>query len=108
MTHIGTFNRTSDGYKGTLHTLTLDREVVITPANTGSAENAPDYRVIAADIEIGAGWKRKSEKVGDYVSFVIDDPSFVQPLRAALFAATTDGNTFHLIWTRPARRAAAD
>jgi uncharacterized protein (DUF736 family) len=109
MAHIGTFTRTSDGYTGTINTLVLKRHViVIVPAIVTETENAPNYRVLADEAEIGAGWKRNSEKAGDYVSFVIDDPSFAQPLRANLFTATSDGNTFHLIWTRPSRRAAAE
>lgn len=108
MAHIGTFTRTADGFSGTINTLMLKRHViVIVPAIVTETENAPNYRVLADDTEIGAGWKRKSDKAGDYVSLVIDDPSFVQPLRANLFAATSDGKTFHLIWTRPARRQAS-
>ncbi len=109
MAHIGTFTRNNDGYTGTINTLMLKRHVVvIVPAITNEAENAPNYRVLADNAEIGAGWKRKSDKAGDYVSLVIDDPSFAQPLRANLFAASSDGNTFHLIWTRPSRRSAAE
>lgn len=107
MAHIGTFTRTTDGFTGTINTLTLKRQVlVIVPAIVTETENAPNYRVLADDNEIGAGWKRKSEKAGDYVALIIDDPSFVQPLRANLFIASSDGNTLHLIWTRPARRKA--
>jgi uncharacterized protein (DUF736 family) len=105
MAHIGTFTRTPDGFTGTINTLMLKRNViVIVPAIATEAENAPNYRVLADDVEIGAGWKRKGDKVGDYVSLTIDDPSFAQPLRANLFPATSDGKTFHLIWSRPARR----
>jgi uncharacterized protein (DUF736 family) len=105
MAHIGTFTRTTNGFTGTINTLMLKRNViVIVPAIATETENAPNYRVLADDAEIGAGWKRKGDKVGDYVSLVMDDPSFAHPLRANLFPATSDGKTFHLIWTRPARR----
>lgn len=108
MAHIGTFTRTADGFTGTINTLMLKRHViVIVPAIATESENAPNYRALAEDAEIGAGWKRRSDKIGDYVSLVIDDPSFVQPLRANLFPATSDGKTFHLIWTRPTRRQSA-
>ena len=107
MAHIGTFTRTKDGFSGTINTLMLKRQVVvIVPAIVSETENAPSYRVLADDNEIGAGWKRNSEKAGDYVALVVDDPSFVQPLRANLFTASSDGNTWHLIWTRPVRRHA--
>lgn len=105
MAHIGTFTRTPDGFSGYINTFMVKRQVVIiVPAIATEAENAPNYRILADDAEIGAGWKRRGDKVGDYVSLALDDPSFVQPLRANLFPATSDGNTFHLIWTRPARR----
>ncbi len=43
----GIFKRTSDGYAGTIRTLTLDSEVVIVTAASSNAGNAPDYRVLA-------------------------------------------------------------
>ena len=107
MALIGTFTRTVDGYTGAIRTFTLNRDVIIiVPAIASDIENAPNYRVLAENIEIGAGWKRSSDKAGDYVSLLIDDPSFDQPIRAALFEAVRGGDTFHLIWTRPSRRSA--
>lgn len=109
MTQIGTFTRTSDGFSGSIQTLTLKRDVIIiVPAIATETDNAPNYRVMAGDVEIGAGWKRRGDKAGDYVSLLIDDPCFTQPIRANLFELTSDGKTFHLLWTRPSRRAARD
>ncbi len=106
MTQIGPFTRTSDGYTGTIRTLTLRRDViVIVPAIASEADNAPNYRVLADDVEVGAGWKRTGDKAGDYVSLLIDDPAFGHPIRANLFQVVSGGDTFHLIWTRPSRRA---
>ncbi len=63
MTQIGTFTRTIDGYTGTIRTLTLKRDViVIVPAIANEADNAPNYRVLADDVEVGAGWKRTGDK----------------------------------------------
>jgi uncharacterized protein (DUF736 family) len=104
MAHIGLFKRTSDGYAGSIRTLTLDRDVVIITAVARDADNAPDYRVLTGEVEIGAGWKRTGERAGDYVSLVIDDPSFTHPIRANLFHLERDSDIFHLSWTRPARR----
>ena len=56
--------------------------------------------------EIGAGWKRTGERAGDYVALQIDDPSFVQPLRANLF--NDDGTGHVLVWSRPSRHDKAD
>ncbi len=50
MAHIGIFKRKNDGYKGTVRTLTLDREIDIIPAVASDAENAPDYRVLTGEV----------------------------------------------------------
>jgi uncharacterized protein (DUF736 family) len=108
MAHIGVFTRTADGYSGRLCTLTLDVELTLVPANSGDVENAPDFRIhrgASADgPEVGAGWKRTGEKAGEYVSLLIDDPVFGQPIRAKLFPAEAKGSTFHLLWNRPPKR----
>ena len=105
MSQIGTFTRTTDGYAGTIRTFMLNRDLIIVPAETSDTENAPNYRILAAGAEIGAGWKRTGDKAGDYVSLLIDDPSFGQPIRANLFQVERGSDAFHLIWTRPSRRA---
>ncbi len=106
---IGTFIAEGGGFTGHLHTLTLDIELVLDPADNSDSENAPDYRVIAGSDdrarEVGAGWKHVGEKAGDYVALQIDDPAFIQPLRANLFQG--DGNSHVLIWSRPSKREAA-
>ncbi|WP_026607568.1 DUF736 domain-containing protein [Methylocapsa acidiphila] len=108
MAHIGTFTRTADGYSGGLRTLTLDVELTLFPANSGDGENAPDFRIhhgASADgPEVGAGWKRTGEKAGAYVSLLINDPVFTQPIRANLFQAEAKGSRFHLLWNRPPKR----
>lgn len=108
MAQIGLFTRTADGYAGHIRTLTLDVELILIPAVDSSAENAPDYRIhIGADDtgpEIGAAWKRTGERAGDYLSLMIDDPSFTQPIRANLFQAESKAKGFHLLWNRPAKR----
>ena len=77
MAQIGQFTRDKSGFTGRIHTLTVDRDLILVPAESSDAENAPDYRIHLGDAdgpEIGAGWKRTGEKAGDYVSLVIDDP----------------------------------
>ena len=107
---IGTFVAADGGFAGHLHTLTLDIDLVLLSADPSDSENAPDFRVIAGEgdeaREVGAGWKHVGEKAGDYVSVQIDDPSFIQPLRANLFKG--DGNGYVLVWSRPSRREKAD
>jgi uncharacterized protein (DUF736 family) len=107
MAQIGVFNRTRTGYSGRIRSLALDVELVLVPADHTDAENAPDYRIHLGDEdgpEVGAGWKRTGERAGDYVSLQLDDPSFVQPIRANLFQANDKGAAFNLLWNRPSRR----
>src|SRR3546814_2967218 len=59
------------GYSGRIRTLSLDIAVAIVTAEASETENAPDCRVHAESEEgpeIGAGWKRSSDKAGDFVS----------------------------------------
>ena len=45
MSQIGAFTREPSGFVGRIHTLTLDREVTVVPAEPSDTENAPDYRL---------------------------------------------------------------
>jgi uncharacterized protein (DUF736 family) len=107
---IGTFRAADGGYSGQLRTLSLSIEVSLVPADPSDSENAPDFRVVAGEDEgareIGAGWKHVGEKAGDYVSVQIDDPLFLQPLRANLFKG--DENRLVLVWSRPSRHEKAN
>ena len=109
MTCIGKFTATRDGFEGRLHTLTIDIELVIIPAQPSDAGNAPDYRIVAGggdrSYEVGAGWKRVGDKAGDYIAFLIDDPAFARPLRANLFQS--DPGAHVLLWSRTSRRTGA-
>ena len=107
MAQIGQFHAQDDGVRGRIHTLTLDREFTLVPAEPSDAENAPDYRIHhGADDgpEIGAGWKRTGEKAGEYISLLIDDPALPQPIRANLFRDDDGGAAWSLHWTRPVKR----
>lgn len=107
---IGTLQAAGGGYSGQLQTLSLSVKISLVPADPSDSENAPDFRVVAGEDEdareIGAGWKHVGEKAGDYVSVQIDDPSFVQPLRANLFKGDDNGHV--LVWSRPSRREKAN
>ncbi len=107
MSQIGRFTRTKSGYSGRIHKLTVDAELVLVPAEHSDAENAPDYRIHLGDDdgpEVDAAWKRIGEKAGDYVSLLIDDPAFLQPIRANLFQSGDDKPAWSLHWNRPPKR----
>lgn len=99
MTTIGTFVKTDNGFAGTVRTLTLNVKAKLVPADGGS-EQAPDYRIYAGTIEIGAGWKKTSDNGRDYVSLKLDDPSLPHPIYASLFPAD-EPDSFNLLWSRP-------
>ncbi|AZO54388.1 MULTISPECIES: DUF736 domain-containing protein [unclassified Mesorhizobium] len=107
MPQIGEFTHTKSGYSGRVRTLSLDVELTLVSAEPSNAENAPDYRIHLGDEdgpEVGAGWKRTGERAGDYVSLQLDDPVFVQPIRANLFQSGDDKTAWGLHWNRAPRR----
>ena len=112
---IGQFTRENDGFIGHLTTLSLHQDIIIVAAEPSDAENAPDYRVHVLDTmsnetgaEIGAGWKRTGEKAGEYLSVLLDDPTFPHPIRANLFRDDDAGSSWSLHWSRPRPREDRD
>ncbi len=98
MANIGTFTADKDGFTGTLRTLTLNVKAKLVPNDKGSSENAPDYRLQSAGLDIGAAWRKTSEAGREYLSVTVDDPSFP----AAVYARLIEGEdgTHDLIWSR--------
>ena len=52
MAHIGTFTQQDNCYSGTVRTLTLNVTINIVP-NDKEKANAPDYRILVDNFEIG-------------------------------------------------------
>lgn len=107
MTQIGQFIRTPSGYSGRLRTLSLDLELSLVPVDTPARENAPAYRIHLDDgdgPEVGAGWTHSGERAGRFISVLLDDPVFQQPIRARLFQSDEEGRSWGLHWTRPKKR----
>jgi uncharacterized protein (DUF736 family) len=98
MAIIGTFKKTPDGYAGTVQTLTLNAKLTLRAVDKDH-DKAPDYRIFAGQIDIGAAWERISASDRDYLSCKLDDPSFATPLYASL-VASDDGERFSLLWSR--------
>jgi uncharacterized protein (DUF736 family) len=97
MAIIGTFNREGDGFTGTIATLALKTKTVIKQV-AKSNDQAPDFRVYAAGVEIGAGWSAISKTGKSYLSLRVDDPSFASPIHARLIGLDDGSQT--LIWSR--------
>jgi uncharacterized protein (DUF736 family) len=97
MTTIGTFTRDGDGFTGTIATLALKAKVAIR-RNAKTVENAPDYRIYAAGVEIGAGWSKTSEAQKPYLAVKLDDPSFASSIFCRLVGR--DSGDHVLVWSR--------
>lgn len=100
MATIGHFTAGQDGYTGTIRTLTMNVKTKIVARETKTSEGAPDFRIYAGSAELGAAWRARSngEDPRDYLSVLLDDPSFPEPVRAALF--TDDDGVAVLVWNR--------
>jgi len=102
MATIGSFTRTTNGFTGTIRTLTLNAKVTIVRDENKTSETTPDYRVLAANtVELGAGWKKIAKTGGrEYISLKLDDPSFPAAIYANLIQTEATPETFTLIWSR--------
>ena len=100
---IGTFSAAGDGYAGTIRTLMLTGRVRIAPNAGKSAVEAPDYRVLMGDIEIGAAWRKtKQGTERPYLKVRLDDPAWPLPVWGVLMESTADG-VLRLVWRRASR-----
>ena len=99
MAQIGSFTRDETGtYSGTIRTLTLNVKASIRPCSRDH-DKAPDHRVYAGAIEIGAGWTKSTrDESNEYLSMKIDDPSLPAPIYASLVAG--EKGEHRLIWSR--------
>ncbi len=97
MTTIGTFTRDGDGFTGTIATLALKAKVAIRPI-AKTVENAPDFRIYASGVEIGAAWSKMSEADKPYLSIKLDDPCFASSIYCRLVGKSGDDHV--LVWSR--------
>ena len=99
MATIGSFTTGKDGYIGTIRTLTVNVKAKIVANDNKKSEAAPNFRIYAGRAELGAAWKAQTngDEPRDYLSVLLDDPSFPEPIRAALFEE--DGAAY-LVWNR--------
>lgn len=99
MATIGTFAANSKGeFNGVIKTLTLNTKATLHPVEK-EGEKSPDFRICAANMDIGAAWKKTSREGRDYISVKLDDPSFPAPIYATLSETDTAGE-YALIWSR--------
>lgn len=99
MSIIGTFVATTDGYVGTIRTLTIHAKLRIVAVDKKMKEEGPDFRILFGMQQVGVAWKAKTYETEprEYLSAIIDDPLLTEPLRGALFE---DRGKLNLVWRR--------
>lgn len=102
MAKIGTFKKVSGELRGEIATLTIKAKSVRIVPEAEVTGNNPTHRVFVGDVEIGAGWPKRTNDERPFLSLKLDDPSFVGPIYAQLWDG--DDGDFNLTWTRPVRR----
>lgn len=101
MAIIGTFSKTAGGYAGVIRTMTVNVKASFVANDKNDNAKAPDFRVMAGKIELGAAWRvePKKEDVKPFLRVELDDPSFDSPISAALFENGEEGKGA-LVWKR--------
>ena len=97
MTTIGTFKQDDTGFVGSISTLTVKAKAAFR-RNSKTVENAPDFRIYASGVEIGAAWAKRSEADKPYLSVKLDDPSFAGSIFCRLVGK--DNGEHILVWSR--------
>ncbi|MGV7123082.1 DUF736 domain-containing protein [Sphingopyxis sp. 550A] len=102
---IGTMRgKVSEGFAGSIRTLSFDAQITVLKAPFSENDNAPKWRILIGDpalgAEIGAGWDRVGSR-GYYIALQIDDPSLPAPLRANMVRLGDDPGDFSILWSRP-------
>ena len=98
MATIGTFTRANGSFTGAVKTLSINAKTTIKPTDKAN-DKAPDCRIFANQVELGAAWKKTSGEGREYLSVKLDDPSFPAPIYATLIESDEPG-TYSLIWSR--------
>ena len=96
---IGHFVPDTDGYVGSIRTLTLNAKLRLMVIDNKTKEDQPDFLILYGMQEVGAAWKAKTHEVEprDYLSAFIDDPAFPELLCGAMFE---DNGKLRLVWRR--------
>lgn len=97
MATIGTFTHDGEHFTGTIATLALKAKATIQSAAKRS-DKAPDFRIYAGGVEIGAAWSRISKAERPYLSVKLDDPSFGTAVFCRLIEL--DDGKHRLFWNR--------
>lgn len=104
MATIGQFRAVENGYEGTISTLSMARKVQFIPNEHKRNDNSPDYFIKTGKCDLG--YARNEMSKGDdpkpYLRVFLDDPSFSEPIWAALFDKNGKAD---LVWSRMKEQA---
>lgn len=99
MNIIGAFTRTGETFEGEVITLSVQStNVRILPNLEAGNADAHSHIVRVGTAMVGQGWPADPAS-GALLSLLIDDPSFVGPIRALLVPGERPDH-FKLIWSR--------
>lgn len=111
MIEIGRFTRTTDGFAGTIQTLSLAARLHIHAAGPSDKAKAPQWHIYLGTADgprIGAGWNHNSETASESIQLVIDAPELLAPIRTRLVQSGDDETIHLLLWARRTWRGARE
>ena len=100
---IGTFKRDGVGFSGQIRTLTISHDITLEPVRSAS-DKAPDFRAYSGVHEVGIAYRKTSERGNEYLSVLLDDPSFTKAVWCNLLLS--DRDELPLMWDRPKPKSA--
>ncbi|MFN0191009.1 MAG: DUF736 domain-containing protein [Aestuariivirga sp.] len=62
MSVIGTFVATTDGYVGSIRTLTIHAKLRLVAVDNKLRDDLPDFRILFGMQEVGAAWKARTHE----------------------------------------------
>lgn len=94
--------------KGQFATLKINVKFGVRPIAKKEGRDTPDYELVTdgAGVPIGKAWIKTGKK-GKFLTVMLDDPSFDQPLYVTAFPTGEvegDAQLFDIVWRRPRRR----
>lgn len=96
---VASVNWVQDSFGDSIRTLMLHDKLRLVAIDSKPKEDGTDFRILFGLQEVGAAWKAKAHETEprDYLSAVIDDLAFIEPIRTAMFE---DNGKLAMVWRR--------
>ncbi len=91
---IGRFTVARDGgWTGEIRTLSVEAKARLAPNDNQDSDRAPTFRVYVGQSHVGDAWpaRTSADPPIDYLQVQLDEPSFPEPIQAALFVTGRSG-----------------